>query len=168
MYYGTIKKYDIANGTGVRVSLFVSGCRHHCKGCFNEVAWAFDYGQPFTEETEAELLEALAPEYIQGLSLLGGEPFEPENQRGLVSFLRKYKASYPQKDLWCYTGYLYDVDLVCGGRAYTEVTEELLSYIDVLVDGPFIEAQKDLTLEFRGSRNQRLLRLGESRAQQNK
>lgn len=163
MNYGVIKKYDIANGTGVRVSLFVSGCRHHCKGCFNAVAWDFDYGQPYTEETEAEVLDALAPDYIEGLSLLGGEPFEPENQQVLVKLLRKVRSQYPDKNVWCYTGYLYDVDLIPGGKVCTDVTKEMLSYIDVLVDGEFIEAEKDLTLEFRGSRNQRILRLAESR-----
>lgn len=163
MNYGVIKKYDIANGTGVRVSLFVSGCRHHCKGCFNAVAWDFDYGQPYTEETEAEVLDALAPDYIEGLSLLGGEPFEPENQQVLVKLLRKVRSQYPDKNVWCYTGYLYDVDLIPGGKVCTDVTKEMLSYIDVLVDGEFIEAEKDLTLEFRGSRNQRILRLTEGR-----
>lgn len=163
MNYGVIKKYDIANGTGVRVSLFVSGCRHHCKGCFNAVAWDFDYGPPYTEETEAEVLDALAPDYIEGLSLLGGEPFEPENQQVLVNLLRKVRSQYPDKNVWCYTGYLYDVDLIPGGKVCTDVTKEMLSYIDVLVDGEFIEAEKDLTLEFRGSRNQRILKLAEGR-----
>ncbi|MGN0355629.1 MAG: anaerobic ribonucleoside-triphosphate reductase activating protein [Muricoprocola sp.] len=161
MNYGTIKKYDVANGTGVRVSLFVSGCRHHCKGCFNTVAWDFHYGQPFTEKTANEILDALAPDYIQGFSLLGGEPFEPENQRVLVKLLRLIHCTYPSKDVWCYSGYLYDVDMIPGGKIYTEVTEEMLSYIDVLVDGEFIEEEKDLSLAFRGSRNQRILHLKE-------
>lgn len=159
MNYGTIKNYDTANGPGVRVSLFVSGCRHYCKGCFNSVAWDFEYGEPFTEETAAQIINALAPAYIQGFSLLGGEPFEPENQRELVKLLKLIRTTYPQKDIWCYTGYLYDVDLVDGGKVFTEVTEEMLSYIDVLVDGEFIEAEKDLTLVFRGSRNQRIIEL---------
>lgn len=163
MNYGAIKKYDIANGTGVRVSLFVSGCRHHCKGCFNAVAWDFNYGELYTQETEQEILDALAPNYIQGLSLLGGEPFEPENQQELIHLLRRVRESYPQKDIWCYSGYLYDVDLIPGGKVHTDVTEEMLSYIDVLVDGEFVEAEKDLTLEFRGSRNQRILYLGRDR-----
>lgn len=161
MNYGNIKKYDIADGPGVRVSLFVSGCRHHCKGCFNSETWDFNYGQPYTEETEAEIIEALKPDYIQGLTLLGGEPFEPENQVELVKLLRKVREIYPNKDIWSYTGYIYDRDLMEGGRAFTSVTEEMLSYLDVLVDGPFIEAERDLTLVFRGSRNQRILKLRE-------
>lgn len=163
MNYGTIKNYDIANGTGVRVSLFVSGCRHHCKGCFNSETWDFNYGNPYTKEVETEILEALKPAYIQGFSLLGGEPFEPENQKELAGLLQKIKESYPEKNVWCYTGYLYDVDLIPGGKVYTEYTGKMLTCIDTLVDGEFIEAEKDLTLEFRGSRNQRILHLDEIR-----
>ena len=163
MNYGTIKNYDIANGTGVRVSLFVSGCRHHCKGCFNSETWDFNYGNPYTKEVEAQILEALKPAYIQGFSLLGGEPFEPENQKELAGLLQKIKESYPEKNVWCYTGYLYDVDLIPGGKVYTEYTDKMLTCIDTLVDGEFIEAEKDLTLEFRGSRNQRILHLNEIR-----
>lgn len=163
MNYGNIKKCDIADGPGVRVSLFVSGCRHHCKGCFNAETWDFNYGQLYTEDTETEILEALKPDYIQGLTLLGGEPFEPENQFELVKLLRKVRKVYPNKDIWSYTGFIYDRDLQEGGRAFTEVTEEMLSYIDVLVDGPFIEAERDLTLVFRGSRNQRILNIKEER-----
>ena len=163
MNYGTIKNYDIANGTGVRVSLFVSGCRHHCKGCFNSETWDFNYGNPYTKEVEAEILEALKPAYIQGFSLLGGEPFEPENQKELAGLLQKIKESYPEKNVWCYTGYLYDVDLIPGGKVYTEYTDKMLACIDTLVDGEFIEPEKDLTLEFRGSRNQRILHLDEIR-----
>ena len=163
MNYGTIKNYDIANGTGVRVSLFVSGCRHHCKGCFNSETWDFNYGHPYTEEVEAQILEALKPAYIQGFSLLGGEPFEPENQKELAGLLQKIKETYPEKNIWCYTGYLYDVDLIPGGKVYTEYTDKMLSCIDTLVDGEFIEAEKDITLEFRGSRNQRILHLDEIR-----
>lgn len=159
MYYANIKEYDIADGPGVRVSLFVSGCRHKCKGCFNEVAWDFQYGNLYTKEVEEKILGLLEPYYIQGFTLLGGEPFEPENQRELVQLLQKIKETYPQKDIWCYTGFVYDVDLVEGGRAYTEATEEMLSYIDVLVDGPFVEELKDITLKFRGSSNQRILEL---------
>ncbi len=157
MYYGEIKKWDIADGPGVRVSLFVSGCRHHCKGCFNEDTWDFAYGKPYTEETEQEILEALDSSYIQGLTLLGGEPFEPENQRELVKLLRRVRKELPKKDIWSYTGFIFDRDLVPGGRAFTEVTDEILSMIDVLVDGPFVLDEKDITLKFRGSRNQRLL-----------
>ena len=140
MNYGTIKNYDIANGTGVRVSLFVSGCRHHCKGCFNSETWDFNYGNPYTKEVEAEILEALKPAYIQGFSLLGGEPFEPENQKELAGLLQKIKESYPEKNVWCYTGYLYDVDLIPGGKVYTEYTDKMLACIDTLVDGEFIVA----------------------------
>lgn len=159
MNFGNIKEYDIADGPGVRVSLFVSGCRHHCKGCFNAETWDFDYGEPYTKETEARILRLLKPDYIQGLTLLGGEPFEPENQQVLVELLRRVREVYPNKDIWSYTGYILDRDLIEGGRAYTGVTDEMLSLLDVLVDGPFIEAEKDITLEFRGSRNQRVIRL---------
>lgn len=127
MNYGEIKKNDIANGEGVRVSLFVSGCTHHCPGCFNAVTWDFEYGQEFTEETEDEVLEALAPAYISGLSLLGGEPFEPQNQRVLVGLLRKVKERYPKKTIWCYSGYLFDQDLKQESRARCEVTDEMLA-----------------------------------------
>ena len=138
MNYGNIKECDIADGPGVRVSLFVSGCRHHCKGCFNKETWDFGYGKPYTKETEDEIIRLLAPSYIQGLTLLGGEPFEPENQEELAGLLKRVRETYPDKDIWCYTGYLYDVDLSKGGKMYTEVTEEMLSYIAVLVDGVFI------------------------------
>lgn len=163
MYYGTIKNYDIANGTGVRVSLFVSGCRNCCKGCFNPETWDFSYGTPYTQETENYIIELLKPDYINGFSLLGGEPFEPENQKELVGLLRRIREEYPGKDIWCYTGYVYDQDLVKGGKKYTDVTDEMLSYVDVLVDGQFIEEQKDITLAFRGSSNQRILYLREKR-----
>lgn len=159
MNYANIKAYDIADGPGVRVSLFVSGCRHHCKGCFNSDTWDFNYGSPFTEAVADEIIDFLKPAYIQGFTLLGGEPFEPENQKELVRVLKRIRETYPKKDIWCYTGFLYDVDLAKGGRAYTEVTEEMLSYIDVLVDGPFVEELKDITLRFRGSSNQRILEL---------
>lgn len=159
MNYATIKFYDVANGTGVRVSLFVSGCRHHCKGCFNAEIWDFSYGEPYTQETEDSIIDGLKPDYITGLSLLGGEPFEPENQPALTALLRRVKTQLPEKTVWCYTGYTYDTDLAEGGSVFTDVTREMLSYIDILVDGEFIEEQRDLTLRFRGSRNQRILTL---------
>ena len=165
MYYAAIKKRDIANGIGVRVSLFVSGCTHHCKNCFNQETWDFSYGTPFTKETEELLLQALEPSYIHGLTLLGGEPLEPCNQAALLPFLQTVRARYPQKTIWCYTGYLYDVDLIPGGKVYTPFTEEMLSCIDVLVDGEFVEALKDISLAFRGSSNQRILHLKEIRKQ---
>ena len=165
MHYGTIKPYDIANGTGVRVSLFVSGCRHHCKGCFNSETWNFDYGQPFTEATHRSIIEFMKPSYIEGFSLLGGEPFEPENQQVLAGLLKDIRKTYPDKTIGCYTGYLYDVDLIPGGKVYTPFTEEMLSCIDVLVDGEFVEALKDISLAFRGSSNQRILHLKEIRKQ---
>ena len=161
MNYANIKKYDIADGPGVRVSLFVSGCRHHCKGCFNAETWDFNYGQPYTAETEAEIIDALKSSYIAGFTLLGGEPFEPENQVEMVKLLKKIRETYPEKSIWCYTGYLYDVDLIPSGKVFTDVTQEMLSYIDTLVDGEFIEEEKDLSLKFRGSRNQRIIHLHE-------
>lgn len=163
MYYGNIKAYDIADGPGVRVTLFVSGCRNCCKGCFNSETWDFHYGQPYTKDTETEILKLLSPDYIQGFTLLGGEPFEPENQKEAVGLLKKIRETYPDKDIWCYSGYLYDVDMPEGGKVHTEVTDEMLSYIDVLVDGRFVEEEKDVTLVFRGSRNQRILDLRELR-----
>lgn len=159
MNYAEIKKTDIANGTGVRVSLFVSGCTHHCEGCFNAVAWDFHYGKEFTEQTEEELLQALKPGFIAGLTLLGGEPFEPENQRRLLPFLKKVRSLYPEKSIWCYTGYLLDKELLLESRARCEVTDEMLSLLDVLVDGKFVLAQKDISLRFRGSSNQRIIDL---------
>ena len=160
MNYGTIKKVDIADGLGVRVSLFVSGCRVRCKNCQNQITWDFGFGKPFTKETEDEILEYLKPEYIQGLTVLGGEPFEPENQEALAPFLERVKKTYPNKNIWCYTGYLYDKDLLPKyGKKYTPFTNRMLSCIDILVDGPFIESQKDLTLNYRGSSNQRIIDL---------
>lgn len=164
MHYGNIKTYDIADGLGVRVSLFVSGCRNHCKNCFNPETWNFSYGKEFTKETEEEILKALKPVYIAGFSLLGGEPFEEENQEVLADLLKKIKNTYPQKDIWCYTGYLLDEDLIEGGKKYTEFTDVMLSYIDVLVDGKFIDEQKDITLKFRGSKNQRIFQLENGKA----
>lgn len=163
MNYSTIKKYDIADGEGVRVTLFVSGCTNHCEGCFQSETWDFCYGQPYTQETEAEILEALGKEYIQGLTLLGGEPFEPENQKELVGLLRKVREVYPNKDIWSYTGFVLDKDLVPGGRRYGEHTDEMLSLIDVLVDGPFVLAKRNLMLKFRGSENQRVIDMAATR-----
>ena len=157
MYYGNIKTYDIADGPGVRVGLFVSVCRHHCKGCFNAETWNFDYGQPYTQETEDTLIKSLAPNYIQGLSVLGGEPFEPENQRALLPFLRRVRERFPEKDIWCYTGYLFDAQLLAQSRARCECTDEMLRLIDVLVDGRFVEEEKDISLAFKGSANQRII-----------
>ncbi len=157
MNYASIKNCDIANGPGVRVSLFVSGCTHHCKGCFNEIAWDFDYGTPFTQETADSILAMLKPEHVKGLTLLGGEPFEPQNQPAIVELLRQIKAVYPEKSIWAFSGYLFDRDIYPGRLGDPAITREFLSYLDVLVDGPFIEAKKNLSLRFRGSENQRLI-----------
>ena len=157
MNYATIKPRDIANGPGVRVSLFVSGCTHRCKGCFNEVAWDFDYGEPFTRDTINEILKLLEPSFVKGLTLLGGEPFEPQNQGPIVELLRKVKAQYPHKSIWAFSGYLFDRDLLSGRLGDPRITQEYLSYLDVLVDGPFVEEKKNLSLRFRGSENQRLI-----------
>ena len=157
MNYATIKPRDIANGPGVRVSLFVSGCTHRCPGCFNEEAWDFDYGQPFDRSTIDEILGLLQPDYVQGLTVLGGEPFDPRNQPAIVELLRQIKAKYPNKSIWAFTGYLFDRDILPGRLGESTITREYLSYLDVLVDGPFIQARKNLTLRFRGSDNQRLI-----------
>ena len=159
MNYGNIKYFDIADGPGVRTTLFVSGCSHHCPGCFQPETWEFDFGKPYTAETEEEILASLAPDYVDGLTLLGGEPMEKVNQRALLPLVKKVRELYPQKDIWCYTGYTLETELLAPSRARCEVTDELLSLIDVLVDGEFVEAQRDLTLLFRGSRNQRLIDL---------
>ena len=158
MNYGEIKENDIADGLGVRVALFVSGCRNRCKGCFNECTWDFSYGKPFTRETEDLILKLLDRAHISGLSVLGGEPFEEENQAVLAPFLQRVKSAFPQKDIWCYTGYTLD-DLRAGGRKNTPFAEQMLSCIDILVDGPFVLAEKNLMLSFRGSENQRILNL---------
>lgn len=157
MHYAEIKYFDIANGPGIRLSLFVSGCTHHCEGCFNAIAWDFSYGRDFTEETEESILETLADPAYQGMTILGGEPMEPENQKGIVSLCRKFKERFPEKDLWIYTGYLYDAD-ICG-RMMESVpeTKEILTYTDVIVDGRFAAAEKDITLLYKGSRNQRTI-----------
>ena len=157
MNYATIKNFDIANGPGVRVSLFVSGCTHRCKGCFNEAAWDFAYGEPFTQQTIDHILALLAPPRIRGLTLLGGEPFEPQNQGPILELLRQVKAKYPEKSIWAFSGYLFDKDILSRRLGDWAVTEEYLHYLDVLVDGPFVEAKKNLALRFRGSENQRLI-----------
>lgn len=157
MYYSEIKEYDIADGPGVRVSLFVSGCTHRCKGCFNEMTWDFSYGREFDKETIDYILEKLAPSYIAGLTLLGGEPMEYVNQQGLLPLLRLVKERYPQKTIWCYTGYLFDKDIQDVFCSKWKETKEILSYLDVVVDGEFIEEQKDISLRFRGSSNQRII-----------
>lgn len=157
MYYGMIKTCDIADGEGVRTTLFVSGCTNKCKGCFQPETWDFYYGRQFTQETENEIINKTDSDYISGLTLLGGEPFEPENQRALVPFLKRFREALPDKSIWSYTGFVYDRDLVPGGRKYTEVTDQMLSMIDVLVDGPFVEEKKNISLRFRGSENQRII-----------
>ena len=186
MNYGNIKNYDIANGEGVRTSLFVSGCTHHCKNCFNQETWDFNYGKPFTKEVEDEILKSLEHERINGLTLLGGEPMEPANQQALLPFVKRVKAKFPNKTIWCYSGYLFDKELLCENldyadgkthqtaapklvemlingkkqmvsRAHTPITKELLSYIDILVDGEFVQDLKDITLRFKGSSNQRVI-----------
>ena len=179
MNYATIKYYDIANGPGVRTSIFVSGCRHHCPGCFNEVAWDFGYGQPFDKAVRNEIFASCQPDYIAGISLLGGEPFEPENQRELVKLLRRVRDELPEKNIWSFTGFVLDQDLLDGGRKHCEVTDEMLSLLDVLVDGPSKRDEtmmtgytahqkliKDITLAFRGSRNQRLIDMKKSLKEQ--
>ena len=157
MNYAAIKNCDIANGPGVRVSLFVSGCTHRCPGCFNEIAWDFDYGQPFTEETVQSILDMLRPGYIKGLTLLGGEPFEPQNQMPVVELLRRVRQELPEKTIWAFSGYLFDRDLASGRIGDPETVREYLSLLDVLVDGPFVQAKKNLSLRFRGSENQRII-----------
>lgn len=157
MYYATIKPVDIANGTGVRVSLFVSGCRHHCKNCFNSEAWNFSYGKVFDQNVKNQIIEYLKPDYIDGLTLLGGEPFEPENQKELLDFTTIIKKLFPHKKIWCYTGFTMDQELLKNSRANTKYTIDLLKNIDVLVDGRFVEDLKNLSLKFRGSSNQRII-----------
>lgn len=157
MHYGEIKVCDVANGPGVRVTLFVSGCTNRCEGCFQPQTWAFDFGKPFTPETEEYILQQMAPAYIKGLTVLGGEPFEPSNQAALLPFLRRYKARYPGKSLWMFSGFTFEELTTPGHHAHCPETGEILRMLDVLVDGRFVLAQRDLTLRFRGSRNQRLL-----------
>ena len=163
MNYGSLRSTDIANGEGVRVTLFVSGCTHHCKNCFNPETWNFCYGKPFTKEVEDEVIKLLEPDYIQGLTLLGGEPMEPQNQEALLPLVKRVREVYGnKKNIWCYTGYVLDRDLLGESRAKCEYTRELLENLDVLVDGPFIEDLKNLTLKFRGSSNQRIINVPET------
>lgn len=157
MNYATIKLFDVANGPGIRVSLFVSGCTHRCKGCFNKEAWDFFYGERFTDAEEEKILQALKPDHIRGFSLLGGEPFEPSNQKVLCKLLPKIKESYPHKDIWCYTGYDFESDLLSGRLCDSTITMQMLSCIDILVDGKFVEEKKNLKLRFKGSENQRII-----------
>ena len=160
MYYGEIKKFDIANGYGVRTTLFVSGCTNRCPGCFQPQTWDFEFGKPFTKIEEDDIIESLRPYYVNGLTLLGDEPFEPENQRALVPFMRRVKEQFPDKNIWCFTGFTLDGELLRdGSHPRCEVTDEMLSMIDVLVDGRFVLDLKDISLRFRGSSNQRLIDL---------
>lgn len=158
MNYGEIKKNDIANGEGVRTSLFVSGCRHHCKNCFNQSTWDFSFGELFTEKTVEDIFSSCEPDWVNGLSLLGGEPFEPENQKVLLPFLIMFRERFPNKDIWCYSGFTFEE--ITGkekSRAYTDISKEMLGLIDILVDGRFVEEKKDISLVFRGSSNQRII-----------
>ena len=163
MNFGALKLCDIANGIGVRTVLFVSGCTHHCKGCFQPETWDFCYGQPYTEQTEQTIVDALKHDYIDGLTLLGGEPMEPDNQRVLVELLRRLRRELPEKTVWCYSGYTWE-ELTGHSRARCEVTDEMLSMIDVLVDGEYVEEKRNISLRFRGSENQRLLDVSASLA----
>lgn len=162
MNYATVKYYDIANGLGIRTSLFVSGCTHRCKNCFNSEAWDFNYGKPFDNEIQQEIINSLKNPFIDGLSLLGGEPFEPSNQKELLPFLKRVKSEVPSCNIWCYTGYLFDEELLKESRAKTENTLEMLKLIDVLVDGKFVEELKNLNLKFKGSSNQRIINVKKS------
>lgn len=162
MNYAAVKTHDIANGPGVRVSLFVSGCNHGCRGCFNKEAWDFSYGEPFTKEVEDMIIEALSKSYIKGFSLLGGEPFDPENQKGVYEFLERVKKAYPEKTVWCYSGYNFETELLAGKIGDWQITKRMLNCIDVLVDGEFVEELKNPNLRFKGSANQRIIRVKES------
>lgn len=162
MYYSEIKKCDIANGPGIRVTLFVSGCTHHCEGCFNEMTWDFQYGKPFTDETIELILDALSPEHVAGLTLLGGEPMEYVNQQGLLPLLRAVRKQYPEKTIWCYSGYRFEEDILHSFCEKWQETREFLSYLDILVDGEFILEKKNISLQFRGSENQRIILVQES------
>lgn len=167
MNYADIKEYDVANGTGIRVSLFVSGCTHKCKSCFNEIAWDFNYGTPFTETQIEQIITYLKPNYVSGLSLLGGEPFEPQNREGLLPLIKRVKEVYPEKDIWCFTGYLFDAEILGNMCESSETVREMIADIDILVDGKFMEEKKDLQLKFRGSSNQRIIDVKNSLASGN-
>lgn len=162
MNYATIKFNDISNGPGVRVSLYVSGCRNHCKGCFNPETWDFNYGNPFTKEVEDRIIEAMKPDHIKGFTLLGGDPFEPENAKVLAPFMERLRAIYPHKSFWCFTGYDYERDLLTGKLGDGDIVMRILNTLNVLVDGRFIEEKKDLNLRFKGSSNQRTILVKES------
>ena len=163
MNVGEIKTYDVANGTGIRVTVFVPGCTNRCKGCFQPQTWDFDYGEPYTEQLEDFILRKLAKPPYKGLTLLGGEPFEPLNQEALAALVRLVKEELPNRDIWAFTGFVYERDLVPGGRKYTEYTDGMLDCIDILVDGPFVDEQRNRCLKFRGSENQRIIDLKETR-----
>ncbi len=163
MHFGEIITSDCANGTGIRVSLFVSGCTNHCKGCFQPQTWDFCYGQQYTEETEQFILKELSAEYYQGLTILGGEPFEPSNQREIIKLIRNMKKKLPEKDIWIYTGFTYEKDLLPGERRYIECTDEILDHTDILVDGKFVEELRNISLNFRGSENQRIIDMKKTR-----
>ena len=157
MYYAKIKRYDVSNGPGVRVSLYVSGCRNHCKNCFNPETWDFCYGEEFTADTQNSIIDGLKPDYIKGFTLLGGDPFEPENAEALAPFLERLRKKFPKKSFWCFTGYDYEADLLTGKKGDIDTVMRILKCIDVLVDGKFVEELKDLNLRFRGSSNQRII-----------
>ncbi len=163
MNYCNIKYFDIANGEGVRTTLFVSGCTNRCKGCFQPETWDFSYGEPFTKEVGDQIISSLSPYYISGLTLLGGEPFEPSNQTALVPFLRRVKETYPDKNIWCFTGFVLEEHLLKDSPKRTVFTDEMLSYIDILVDGPYIESLRNIALQFRGSENQRIIDMNKTR-----
>lgn len=157
MNYANIKEYDIANGVGVRVSVFVSGCTHHCKGCFNQETWDFCYGNKWTKEVEDYVIDACRHDYIKGLTLLGGEPFEKANQEAVCHLIKRFKSEFPNKNIWAYSGYTFDKDMVEGGKIWTQYLPEMLKNIDILVDGEFVEGLKNIRLKFRGSENQRII-----------
>ncbi len=163
MNVGEILEADSANGTGIRLTLFVSGCTNHCKGCFNEDTWDFNYGRPWTKELEEFFMGKLSLPFYEGMTILGGEPFEPSNQEEIVKLIRRVKKELPDKTIWMYTGFVYEADLVPGGRKYTDVTDEILDSIDILVDGPYVEEKKNVALNFRGSENQRIIEMKKTR-----